>query len=105
MTTVEPQKIQMIKDMRAATGLGLGEAKAVVDYLYRHNGPVQALVSHVRNNPDEAYTWRTVADPDLDVYGAGVKRLTPTEGGSSLEERVSKIERFIQNMYTEESGS
>lgn len=104
-----PQKIQMIKDLREATGLGLGEAKAVVDYLYRGHGPVNRLINEIRDNPSQNYTWTNTANPELDVYGVGRKRVTGSEGGSGLsldlEERVAKIERFIQNMYQDGDGA
>lgn len=90
-----PMKIQMIKELRETTGLGLGEAKAVVDWLCRGGGPINRLIEDVRADLEEIAYMGVPFAPGPFISTASP--VSSPEEDKSLTARVEAIERWIQN--------
>lgn len=103
-----PGRIPIIKEVREVTGLGLADAKAMVDYMFRRGGSMHGMINtildesvaaggnpgYVYNNVPTVPTVGVVATPKPYT----VDRPSQAElDGYDLEERVARIERWIQN--------
>lgn len=102
-----PQKIQMIKEVREMTGLGLGHAKQLIDALCREGGPVSRMITEVQLHNDTAYEGGPSLSrlPDLSAaprgtvgtpYYAKTESFDTTGSAGDLEERVARIENWIR---------
>lgn len=100
---VPPQKIQLIKEIRQMTGLGLAEAKGIIDYLFREHGPMNTYTDEVQQRSSERYTFLPGSSTAPDFSGSmRINRAGAAGTGDDSdvngdhEARIKRIEDFIR---------